>query len=474
MAGIRRRILNTVVEMGSDEDAFVSHLRRLARFGKRVAPSWQHRRQLAMLEEAVEADHPAVELIRRVIRDCHPNYRVAVADLFITHSWEGSRQRRRFEAQHRTPAPSFIVISPLASCNLSCTGCYAGAYGDAEPVLPGETIERLIEEVRGWGSRFVTISGGEPTLLWERIPGEDRGLREILAQYRDMMFLMYTNGTLIGDEMAAEMAALGNVSPAISLEGHREQTDARRGEGVYERIIEAMATLRRHRVLFGASVTYTSRNWETVASDEFIDTLIALGCMHAWYFMYVPVGRDPDLSLMVTPRQREIVARKTWQWLTGRPLFVADFWNSGPLTKGCMAAGAPAGYLHVTHRGDICPCVFMMYSRDNVHEMDSKTPLLDALRSDFFEAIREGQRATQDNPLAPCQIVDHPETLRRAVDRCDAHSTQTGQRILEELAPEVAGRAREWRALARERWTRSGTFANFADAYAEDGWLPPG
>lgn len=474
MVEIRRRIIDAVVGLEADEDRFISHLQTIARFGKHLAPTPEHRRQLRMLEEAIGAGHPAVELIRRLICECHPNYRRSVANLFVEHSWEGHRRRRRFEEQFGAAAPSFIVISPLARCNLRCQGCYAGAYGDTEPILSYETMERLIDEVRGWGSRFITISGGEPTLLWKRIPGGERGLRDLFGKYDDMLFLMYTNGTLIGDEMAAQMAELGNISPAISLEGYREETDARRGEGVYERILNAMHVLRSRRVLFGASVTYTSRNWETVGSDEFIDTLIDLGCMYAWYFMYVPVGRDPDLSLVVTPARRDVIARKTWEWLTGRPIFVADFWNSGVLTKGCMAAGAPGGYLHVTHRGDICPCVFMMYAKHNLHEMDSETPLLDALRSDFFEAIREGQRKTQDNPLAPCQIVDHPETLKRAVESCGAYSTQEGQRILDELHDEVAARASEWEELARERWTRSGTFRNFRELYSDDGWLPPG
>ncbi len=473
MIEIRRRIIEAVAEMGADEERFVAHIRSLARFGKHIAPTASHRRQLTMLEDAIERDLPAVQLIRRVVRECHPSHRRALANLAVSHAWDGYRERERFGKLQGLRPPSFIVISPLATCNLRCTGCYAGAYGDGEPILSYETLERLIDEVRGWGCRFVTISGGEPTLLWDRIPGSERGLRDLAAQYDDTLFLMYTNGTLIDRPMAAEMAQLGNVTPAISVEGHREQTDARRGEGVYDRVLGAMAALREERVLFGASVTYTSQNWETVASDEFIDELIDLGCMYAWYFMYVPIGRDPDLSLMATAEQRDVVARKTWEWLVGRPIFVADFWNSGALTKGCIAAGAQSGYLHVTHRGDICPCVFMMYSAHNVHEMQSQTPLLDALRSDFFEAIREGQRS-QDNPLAPCQIVDHPETLKHAVESCGARSTQEGQRILDGLHPELIARAREWEELARERWTCSGTFRNFAEAYSDDGWLPPG
>ncbi len=473
MVPLKQKVINAAVSLTSDEDRLVSQLHTLARVGKHVAPTWQHRKQLRMLEDAIDTDHSAVELVRRLVRECHPNYRRSLTNLIVSHGWEGVLQRRRFETQHGIAPPSFIVISPLAACNLNCTGCYAGAYGDTEPVLSWDDMVRLIEEVREWGGRFITISGGEPTLLWERIPGDDRGLRDLYARYDDTLFLMYTNGTLIDDSMAAEMAELGNITPAISIEGCREETDERRGEGTWDRILAAMQALRDNDAFFGASVTYTSRNCDTVASDEFIDTLIDLGCMYAWYFMYVPVGREPDMSLMVSPQQREHVGRKTWQWLVSKPIFVADFWNSGPLTKGCIAAGNQPGYMHVTHRGDICPCVFMLYSKHNIHEMASETPLLDALRSDFFEAIREGQQ-NQDNPLAPCQIVDHPETLREAVSACGAHSTQEGQRILDALAPEIDARAQQWETLARERWTSSGTFRNFADQYAEDGWLKPG
>lgn len=39
------------------------------------------------------------------------------------------------------------------------------------PHLTYEDIEKIVEEARGWGCRFVTISGGEPTMYWERVPG---------------------------------------------------------------------------------------------------------------------------------------------------------------------------------------------------------------------------------------------------------------------------------------------------------------
>ncbi|MGD9497236.1 MAG: radical SAM/SPASM domain-containing protein [Armatimonadota bacterium] len=474
MVDIKHRLIDGVVRLTEDEQRFLSRLRTVARIGKFVAPAPGHRHQLRLLEWAIDHDHAAIQLVRRIVHNCNRNYLRSIAGLFVEHGWEGYRQRRRMEALHKVGIPSFIVISPLARCNLNCVGCYAGAYGDREPFLSYQDMTRLIDETRTWGSRFVTISGGEPTIFWDKIPGDTRGLRDLFAQYSDMTFLMYTNGTLIDDEMAADMAELGNVAPGISVEGFRAETDGRRGEGVFDRIVAAMDVLRSRGVLFGASVTYTSQNWETVASEQFIDFLLDSGCIFAWYFMYVPVGRAPDLSLMVTPEQRRAMCQTTWRWLTTRPIFVADFWNSGVLTKGCIAAGRSAGYLHVTHRGDICPCVFMLYSAHNLHDTDSPTPLLDAVKSDFFAQIREGQRERQHNPLAPCQIVDHPEVLKCAVESTGARDTQEGQRILGDLHEEVARRAAQWNEIADELWTRSGVYTGFRETYRDGGWLPPG
>lgn len=468
---LKSRITNAVVSLTGDSKKLPHRLHTIAHLGKHLAPTAGHRRLLTQLERAVEENHPGLQLIAKMVEQTSRPYHAAVARLFVEHAWEGYWRRKQFQKEHGLFPPSFIVLSPLAACNLKCQGCYAGAYGHQEPMLSYGDIERIIREVRGWGSYFITVSGGEPTLLWRQIPGEQRGLRDLAREYQDMGFLMYTNGTLITHEMAAEMAELGNVSPALSIEGYREQTDGRRGDGVFDRLVEATEILRRHKVLFGASVTYTQRNVDVVASDEFIEFLIDRGFLYAWYFMYVPVGRAPDLSLMVTPEQRRHVARKTYEWLTRRPIFVADFWNSGPLVGGCIAAGRPNGYLHVNHRGDITPCVFMMYSTHNLHQSQSETPLLDALRSPFFEHLRARQRGVQHNPLAPCLIVDHPEVLREAVQATGAQSTQEGQTILTELQPEIAKRADEWQRIADELWHGGSIYQGCAEAYRE-GTLP--
>lgn len=474
MLNLRERLVGTVTTLASDDEHLSACLHTIARLGKHIAPGAAQRRQLDHLQWAVEHNHSSVQLIHRIVSDTSPSYLGGLVKLFVNHAWDGRRQRRQFEREHGLFPPSFVVISPLAACNLRCVGCYAGAYADREPTLSYSDIERIVAEVREWGCRFIVISGGEPLLFWRKMPGDERGLRDLLRQYDDMVFLMYTNGTLIDRETAAEMAEMGNISPALSLEGFREQTDARRGEGVFDRIMDRMDTLREAEVLFGASVTYTRSNIEPVTDEQFIDMLIDKGCVYAWYFMYVPVGRSPDLDLMVTPEERKHVAETTWRWLTTRPIFVADFWNSGGLTQGCIAAGRPNGYMHINHRGEITPCVFIMYSAHNIHETESETPLLDAVKSEFFARIRRGQEEREHNPLAPCQIVDHPEVLKEAVETTGAHSTQEGQRILTDLHPLVMERSRVWQHIADDMWTRSGRYKGLAPEYTNGRWLRPG
>jgi len=91
--------------------------------------------------------------------------------------------------------------------------------------------------------------------------------------------------------MAKKLAKLGNVAPAISIEGFEKETDDRRGPGTFKKIMEAMDNLKEAGVPFGFSVTPTKLNIEALMSDEFVDLMIQKGCSFGWYFQYVPVGR---------------------------------------------------------------------------------------------------------------------------------------------------------------------------------------
>jgi sulfatase maturation enzyme AslB (radical SAM superfamily) len=210
---------------------------------------------------------------------------------------------RAFKETYGFGAPGFLLISPTKQCNLHCTGCYAASSSADAEKLDYDMVDRILTEKKKlWGSQFTVISGGEP-LMW-RSDGKD--LIDIAAQHSDQYFLMYTNGTLIDEKMAQRMAEVGNITPAISVEGFEKETDARRGKGVHKRILKAFENLRNSGVPFGISITATRHNAELVLSDEFMDFYFEKqGAIYGWIFQYMPIGRSYTLNLMVTPEQRK-------------------------------------------------------------------------------------------------------------------------------------------------------------------------
>jgi MoaA/NifB/PqqE/SkfB family radical SAM enzyme len=159
-------------------------------------------------------------------------------------------------------------------------------------------------------------------------------LVSLAKKHDESIFHVYTNGTLITKEAARKFAELGNVIFAVSLEGFEASTDARRGQGIFRKIMAAMDNLREAGVVFGFSATYTRLNTEEIGSDAFIDLMIDKGCSFGWLFTYVPVGDGADLDYMSTPEQRAFMFREVRRWRKEKPILVADFWNDGELVGG--------------------------------------------------------------------------------------------------------------------------------------------
>ncbi len=348
---------------------------------------------------------------------------VFVRNLFTNKKETSGPARKKFQEKYGIQPPSFIVLSPTQKCNLHCSGCYALSSANQPKTLPYEAVDRIVGETYSiFGSRFMTISGGEPFLYHS----QGKTLFDIWKKYQNMFFLVYTNGTLIDKNAAKKLAEFGNVTPAISVEGFEKETDKRRGKGVFKKILEAFANLRKAGVPFGISVTATSKNVDILLKDEFYDFYFnRLGASYMWEFQLMPIGRGKELlQLMVSPKKRVELYRK-WEDLLKKKICLADFWNSGVLSDGCIAYGRSSGYLYINWDGNIMPCVFIPYYVDNVLELYRKgKTLADALNSPFFKKGREwqkkygfasNQRKSPDNWLIPCSIRDHYRNFRKKI-----------------------------------------------------------
>jgi MoaA/NifB/PqqE/SkfB family radical SAM enzyme len=311
--------------------------------------------------------------------------------------------------------PGFMVISPAKRCNLRCRGCYANSASERDQ-LDYTIFTKVIEEMREfWGARFVTISGGEPMMYrWN-----GKGILDIYKEHPESLFLMYTNGTLITDKIAQRFYDLGNITPAISVEGMRGVTEQRRGKGIFDRITRAMEILKENRVMFGISITVTRHNAEEIVSDEFIDYYFEkLGAGYAWVFHYMPIGRDVDPDLIPTPDQRVMLWEKSWDIVKKRKKMFVDFWNHGPVSDGCVSAGRPGGYFYIDWQANVYPCVFFPYAAANMADLYANNgnlndlinlPLHSRIRNWQFKYWKEGDL------LRPCPIRDHYRMAKKFV-----------------------------------------------------------
>jgi len=367
------------------------------------------------VDRALARGHVSDAVVRGLLRGL-------VVNAFLREERSAALERFRLEHGGYGP-PGFLTISPGKLCNLRCKGCYASSGNDSEK-LDWEVFDRIITEAQTlWGAGFIVISGGEP-LAYQ---SHGKGVLDAAAEHQDAFFLMYTNGTLIDEQMAARMAEVGNLTPAISVEGWEERTDARRGKGVFQRVLKAMANLRQVGVPFGISLTATRENCEEILSDEFLDFFFEeQGAVYGWIFQYMPIGRGFTLDLLPTPEQRLWMWRRTWQVVRERKYFLPDFWNLGTCSDGCISAGRQGGYLYIDWNGKVMPCVFVPYSPVNINEVYRRGGTLnDVLEEPFFRAIREWQHGygfTADKPeetgnwLMPCIIRDHHADFRRILE----------------------------------------------------------
>lgn len=367
------------------------------------------------IKKTFMTNHPAVVLVKgtfkRLSKNCKAKF---IENFFLGAAILGNQKRIRLGKKLGSGLPWFFTLSPTAQCNLKCRGCYAGKYAKGKGLSFIE-INRILSEAKSYGIQFIVISGGEPFIR--------KDILDIFAEHHDNYFLCYTNGTLINKTLAGKLAKLGNVAPAISVEGFGKETDRKRGKGVFQKIMLAMDELREAGVLFGFSATATKENSEILGSEEFIDLMIKKGCSFGWHFQYTPIGRHPDVRLMATPEQRFQLGENIKKWRSQKPIFLADFWNDGPWVGGCIAGARPGGYFHINSNGDVEPCVFLQFSTDNI----KGKKLIDVIRSPFFRAFQKAQPYCKNkNLLCPCALIDHPEVLREIVKKYKAKPSYNG------------------------------------------------
>lgn len=295
----------------------------------------------------------------------------------------------------------FVQCHLTERCNLKCTHCYQ-AGGRTEELTLNEIRELLAEisdMLQAWTQAYqmefsssLNVTGGEPLLR--------RDLFEILGEMGDRGFAVYllTNGTLIDEDKAVRLAALGVRGVQVSIEGPEDIHDSIRGQGSFVAACRGIS----HLVAAGLAVTLNA-TLSAMNADKFremVDLCASLGAQRLGFSRLVPSGRGAGLvDQMIEPeRVRELyeaifsLPAAGIEIVTGDPVASQMRTKGGADDYGVIATGGCAAAisgLTILPDGTVVPCRRLPISLGNIRQ--------DSLReiwanSEILEQLRDRDR----------------------------------------------------------------------------------
>jgi MoaA/NifB/PqqE/SkfB family radical SAM enzyme len=293
-----------------------------------------------------------------------------------TIGWQAraARVRARWK-QQGIHVPPVMIFSITHHCNLHCAGCYAQAlHSSSNGDMPEGKLRSIFAEARELGISFAVLAGGEPLVRPE--------ILDITQEYPEIISLMFTNGTLIDDRVLARFHEQTQLVPVLSMEGYEEDTDGRRGQGIYDYLKTVIPKLKERDIFYAVSLTVTRTNYDTVMGEPFIEDLLGLGCQFFVYLEYTPI-REGTEDWVITPEQRAAISGTMSAHRQKYPALFIAVPGEEDRFGGCLAGGR--GFVHISANGDLEPCPFAPYSDTNLRELSLK----EGLQSELLRAIRQ-------------------------------------------------------------------------------------
>ncbi|MBI5570182.1 MAG: radical SAM protein [Desulfomonile tiedjei] len=301
------------------------------------------------------------------------------------------------------------------ACNLACVHCRAGACPEADPdELTTAEGRVLIDSIARVAKPILIMTGGEPLLRRDFFDlarhAMSAGLRAVLA----------TNGVLVTEPIAREIADVGIPRVSISIDGPspEDHDTFRKVPGAFEASLAAVARLRQAGVAVQINTTLTRRNRHQLA--EIMKLVEKIGAAAFHVFLLVPTGRARDLAgEEMGPREYEETLLEFYRLGRASPLetkatcapqyyrimreqakaegleVTEQTFGLNARTRGCLAG---LSFVFVSHRGELQPCGYFDVQAGSVRKADfgeiwANAPLFNTLR-DFH--LLEGKCARCD------------------------------------------------------------------------------
>lgn len=325
---------------------------------------------------------------------------------FSRHARKANEIRKGYDEKGKN-IPAFLIASITSSCNLHCTGCYSRASDACSDEAPANQLsasqwDDIFRQAKEIGISFIVLAGGEPMMR--------RDVMTKAGNHPELLFPIFTNGTLIDDDYLKLFDEKRNLVPILSIEGDEKITDSRRGKGVYSKLIKSMELMRNKNIIFGASLTFTKENLTTLLSRRYIDELHDLGCKAVFFIEYVPMNGETT-GLAPGDSERELLFEEIDRLRNDYPdMIFLSFPGDEKLSDGCLAAGR--GFFHINSHGGAEPCPASPYSDTNLCEAS----LIEALDSNLFRSLRNSGILIDDHD-GGCVLFENKEDVEKILHK---------------------------------------------------------
>ena len=281
-------------------------------------------------------------------------------------------------------APVNVTWEITLKCNLRCAHCLSDAGTPSERELTPAESRVLVDDLTSLKVFQVNIGGGEPFI--------QKGFPDLLTHCHEkgLVTCVSTNGTLIDDDLAHRLSRLKMLYLQVSLDGATaDVNDPIRGEGTYQRILEALDCLARHKVQFSINAVLTRTNYFQL---EDLRKMAGEYGAELRVSRFRPSGRGKHSRSSLGPEKWQLEAFA--EWLEGHDLVrTGDSFfcltSENRRRKGLDMCGAAKMTCCISPVGNVYPCAFLQeppFLAGNIRDASFKS-MWD--RSPVFKALRD-------------------------------------------------------------------------------------